>query len=558
MEDGRDREERPAENADAVASSSSGGGGGGKKGSPCEECGEQPWKYRCPGCGRLTCSLPCVQAHKRRTACTGKRPRTDAVPLARFDDNQLLSDYNFLEEAKQAAESAHRRIAGVGRNFGGPGGAKLPTWLFFLRKAAQRRGIRLFFLPRGMARREQNRSRHIHRKDCIYWTLEWRFNSTEVVLTDHEIDEHATLLSLLGKHLCPGPWKDQLTQYRNTELRDLKLYIQKSAKESESPYRQLNIEEPLGRQLRGTLIVEYPSIKVFLPSDTPDFEVEKNVNKLVKDENPGSTAEEQPLQGTAFHEEEIEEGEFAPETQIIDLKDGGTSSANNPAPAEVTSKSKIDNVDVPVLSYGGSQAFYGQVEELNQCGKMPLNRSSRSLETNSCMEISPLDTSETRQDGSTVYLKDHGTSNPGNLAETESATISKIGTNTDSLVSSCVSVLTFDGVSGPQQECSQQSKLTPSSTPEALKRKSCTKVYPLDSEANHGLLFPEVPDLSFEQEMRDTYPELFGDVDPDDFLSCDLEMMNGDASVEAMSALLWDDIEEGEIQALDACQGRTR
>jgi hypothetical protein len=44
------------------------------------------------------------------------------------------------------------------------------------------------------------------------------------------IDEHATLLSLLEKHLSPGPWKDQLTKYRNTELRDLKLFIQKSAK----------------------------------------------------------------------------------------------------------------------------------------------------------------------------------------------------------------------------------------------------------------------------------------------------------------------------------------
>ena len=33
----------------------------------------------------------CVQAHKRHTTCTGKRPRTDPVPLARFDDNQLIS-----------------------------------------------------------------------------------------------------------------------------------------------------------------------------------------------------------------------------------------------------------------------------------------------------------------------------------------------------------------------------------------------------------------------------------------------------------------------------------
>ncbi|CAO2181537.1 unnamed protein product [Urochloa humidicola] len=121
MEEDRD-ETPPAENASANASSSSAGGG--KKGSPCEECGEQPWKYRCPGCARLPCSLPCVQAHKRCTSCTGKRPRTDPVPIAQFDDNQLISDYTFLEETKQARESAHRIIVGFGRNFGGQGGAR--------------------------------------------------------------------------------------------------------------------------------------------------------------------------------------------------------------------------------------------------------------------------------------------------------------------------------------------------------------------------------------------------------------------------------------------------
>uniref|UniRef100_A0A453B061 Box C/D snoRNA protein 1 n=1 Tax=Aegilops tauschii subsp. strangulata TaxID=200361 RepID=A0A453B061_AEGTS len=66
------------------AAAASGSGGGGEKGALCQECGEQPWNYRCPGCSRLTCSLPCVQAHKRRTACSGKRPRTVPVALAQL------------------------------------------------------------------------------------------------------------------------------------------------------------------------------------------------------------------------------------------------------------------------------------------------------------------------------------------------------------------------------------------------------------------------------------------------------------------------------------------
>uniref|UniRef100_A0A0A9E3L2 Uncharacterized protein n=1 Tax=Arundo donax TaxID=35708 RepID=A0A0A9E3L2_ARUDO len=170
----------------------------------------------------------------------------------------------------------------------------------------------------------------------------------------------------------------------------------------------------------------------------------------------------------------------------------------------------------------------------------------------SCMEVCPPNTEETREGALTskrhiMDVKDHGMSHPGNLTEAEGSTISKMDTKTDSLVSSSISILTSDRVSGPRQEHNQQSKRTPSSTPEALKRRSCTKVYPLDSVDNEGLLFPDGLDLGFEQEMRDTYPELFGDMDPDGFLSYDLEMMNEDDSVEIMSSLLWDDLEEGEI-----------
>jgi hypothetical protein len=87
MENDRDERGVQAKNANPNASSSSGC----QKGSPCQDCGEQPWKYRCPGCARVACTLPCVQAQKLRTAWTGKRPRTDPVLLARSDDNQLLS-----------------------------------------------------------------------------------------------------------------------------------------------------------------------------------------------------------------------------------------------------------------------------------------------------------------------------------------------------------------------------------------------------------------------------------------------------------------------------------
>jgi hypothetical protein len=62
-------------------------------GDACQVCGlARAAKYRCPGCGCRTCSLPCVRRHKAGPpACSGKRDRLAFVPLQAFDDRQLMS-----------------------------------------------------------------------------------------------------------------------------------------------------------------------------------------------------------------------------------------------------------------------------------------------------------------------------------------------------------------------------------------------------------------------------------------------------------------------------------
>ena len=48
----------------------------------CKECKLNLSKYTCPGCSVPSCSLPCVEAHKQHTGCTGKRQRTQFGPIA--------------------------------------------------------------------------------------------------------------------------------------------------------------------------------------------------------------------------------------------------------------------------------------------------------------------------------------------------------------------------------------------------------------------------------------------------------------------------------------------
>ncbi|KAG0494449.1 hypothetical protein HPP92_005443 [Vanilla planifolia] len=283
--------------------------------SICNECGSNPWKYRCPGCSIRTCSLPCVNSHKRRSGCTGKRNRAEFVPLSQFDDNLLLSDYTFLEETKRFAESARRKIGNFRDRF------KLPDELRKLRYAVRRRRVCLLFFPRGMSKRESNQSMYDARTNSIFWTIELRFHGTDVVMIHHRVDEHVSLLSVLGKHLEPAPWNHKLRPFCDVPPDDLKLFIRKNPKGKKSTFRKLDINSPLSCQLRNILILEYPLIFVYLPSHEHDFEVETIGKPLARKAVSVTSDDFQSHKGTLFREVEFEEGDMASYTRVTDQMD---------------------------------------------------------------------------------------------------------------------------------------------------------------------------------------------------------------------------------------------
>ncbi|XP_004488054.1 uncharacterized protein [Cicer arietinum] len=240
----------------------------------CEQCKSNPSKYKCPGCSIQSCSLPCVKAHKQRTGCTGKRNQTQFVPISQFNDDILLSDYNLLEEVKRVAEASERKRSKLGMYTY----FKLPYHLKSLRDAAGSRSTKLFFLPNGMSKRENNKSQYNQRKKFISWTIEWRFHSTNIVLHDHGVHESTSFCSVLEKHLKPGPWNHQLKEFCNDQLDRLKLFIRKYPKGPKSPFKELDMKAPIREQLKNVVILEFPVVFVFLPSHNINFEVIKDVD----------------------------------------------------------------------------------------------------------------------------------------------------------------------------------------------------------------------------------------------------------------------------------------
>ncbi|KAF8403887.1 hypothetical protein HHK36_011993 [Tetracentron sinense] len=288
-----------------------------RESSICDECNLNPSKYRCPGCSIRSCSLPCVKVHKQRIGCTGKRPRTQFVPLSQFNDNLLVSDYNLLEEVKRVAESAQR----MRHKLCGNSHFKLPFKLQNLRKVAGRRRTKILFLPSGMSKREKNQSRCDQRKKSIYWTIEWRFHSTDVVLIDHGVHENTSLCSVIENHLKPGPWNHQLRSFCKEHLDHLKFFIRIYPKGPRSPSRELDIKAPISEQLANIVIVEYPVIHVFLPSHSYDFEVVKDANPFPQKSKIREIVNTnyQSPKGVHFKEEEIEDDGICSDPRVLDL-----------------------------------------------------------------------------------------------------------------------------------------------------------------------------------------------------------------------------------------------
>jgi len=65
----------------------------------CYVCLSKNPRYKCPGCQNRTCSLQCVQQHKKELNCSGKRDPTEFVFKKTMNNRLLLRDYRFLEDA---------------------------------------------------------------------------------------------------------------------------------------------------------------------------------------------------------------------------------------------------------------------------------------------------------------------------------------------------------------------------------------------------------------------------------------------------------------------------
>ena len=81
----------------------------------CETCGEKEFKYKCPACLKLNCSVGCVKKHKQDANCDGKRKQPQCfeqkLKMGQMSIGVLRKDIHFIEKGITLANMVKKDTA---------------------------------------------------------------------------------------------------------------------------------------------------------------------------------------------------------------------------------------------------------------------------------------------------------------------------------------------------------------------------------------------------------------------------------------------------------------
>jgi len=271
----------------------------GVKMTGCDSCDNEDGRYCCPSCDRRSCSVNCVKQHKLQYGCTGKRARTDFVPIEKFDDSLIVRDYRFLEEVGREEDSCKRSIAQTPQKAAG-------RWKQ-LQKQVTDRGTTLMLMPPSFSRRKQNTTSFSKKTGLILWRVEWLFPFAGVSKVSALLPENTVLRDALAAMLEDKPANStlrcQLRTYLEQGLSSLTLLLRAEAVQGSALQQCFNVLDPahtVQQALHDQVIVEFPTIVVMLASEAAAAALEESPEAATAAVNPDSKPEGE---GTAEGEE---------------------------------------------------------------------------------------------------------------------------------------------------------------------------------------------------------------------------------------------------------------
>ncbi|CAH1380955.1 unnamed protein product [Tenebrio molitor] len=255
----------------------------------CEVCSKQNARYCCPRCEIKTCSLNCNRIHKLEVECNGIRDKTKFIPINKFTNLDLASDYRLLEETTRVVEVSKKGRSGLG--------FPLNKRFRRLEKEALKRKMVLKFLPKTFVRHKNNSTYFNIEKELIEWHVEWIFvNSENFKISENNVPENVRLSLLLDKYLSKQEeveLQEKLQYYQSADLPGIKILLQAEQKSGKKFY-ELDPTFTLKDCLKNKIIIEYPVIHLVLKDHGNCYDIVDSDDEDCKREvqNRGKSGEE--------------------------------------------------------------------------------------------------------------------------------------------------------------------------------------------------------------------------------------------------------------------------
>ncbi|XP_057325794.1 box C/D snoRNA protein 1 [Microplitis mediator] len=252
----------------------------------CEVCDDNKAKYTCPKCEVRTCCLTCVDIHKKELNCDGIRDKTKFVPLNKFTDLDLQSDYRLLEELGRSVDQLQRDDS---KKFSSAN--NLPVRLFKLKQAAVQSGVKFEFLPHSFSRHKENTSYYNWKSKELFWKIDWIFPQAENIKWSTKKALDTTRLSELIENVLdplntPADTEDcdesatrqilsdKLQFYRAAGLSGVEILLKaEKIKKSNSRFYKLDLTSSLRDNLSNKTIIEFPTLYVIFKDHVDMYEI---------------------------------------------------------------------------------------------------------------------------------------------------------------------------------------------------------------------------------------------------------------------------------------------
>jgi hypothetical protein len=187
----------------------------------------------------------------------------------------FMNDYYFLEEATRFTKEIKENPKIRSSN-------RLNMRFVKLRKEALNRNVKLYFLNNGLTKRKRNQSMFKAQEQAIYWHCEIIFPNASHLTISKKFCENLKLCDILQSLLDNDR---ALEFYKSEGIGKLRVMLKaEGLKNNKNRFYELNLKRSLKANLRGKVVIEFPTLHVVMSHSADEFDVIESDDETIESE----------------------------------------------------------------------------------------------------------------------------------------------------------------------------------------------------------------------------------------------------------------------------------